>query len=65
MGKKIFDVQYILTRRNTFGPLHLASLRAEAYSPTTFTCNGSDFLYDGYSLLTQGMVDELNLLICE
>ena len=55
------EMQYILTRRNTFGPLHFAPLIAGGYGPETFLGDGELFLNDSYGLLPQGMVSEVFL----
>lgn len=37
------DLELILTRRNTFGPLHQTTLRASSYGPGNFLTEGDDF----------------------
>lgn len=59
-GEKL-ELQYILTRRNTFGPLHYAGGRAPAYDSGTFMADGELFLDDAYSILPQGMTGEVFL----
>lgn len=61
-GKKL-QIQYILTRRNTFGPLHQYPLIAGAYGPESFTSEGDGFLYDSYGLLPQGMTDPVTCTV--
>lgn len=51
-----------LTRRNTFGPLHLNPSRVYSYGPDTFLTEGESFLYDGYSLLENGLTGKLEYI---
>lgn len=44
-----------LTRRNTFGPLHMLPERASSYGPESFVTQGEGFNYTGYSLLPAGL----------
>ena len=64
-SEKEIYVDFILTRRNTFGPLHFKPLISPGgYGPFTYTLDGEEwFLEDGYSLLPQGMVNPLKLLV--
>jgi hypothetical protein len=48
-------LEYILTRRNTFGPLHLNPPLTASYGPPTFETVGHRFT-EKYSLLEQGMI---------
>ena len=48
-------LELILTRRNTFGPLHQIPLRAGAYGPGNFTTEGADFS-DDYQLYPAGLL---------
>jgi hypothetical protein len=57
-GKKI-ELEYILTRRNTFGPLHQYPELVSAYGPDNFITEGENFLYDRYGLLPQGMTSKI------
>ena len=50
----ILKIEYVLTRRNTFGPLHCLPPRRGSYGPDTFITEGDTFTYD-YVLLPQGM----------
>ena len=61
-GKKI-ELQYILTRRNTFGPLHQNPPRVGAYGPGNFVTEGNDFLYTSYGLLLQGMTNNVKFIV--
>lgn len=54
-GKKALSIRYILTRRNTFGPLHENPVLAGAYGPGNFTTEGKGFLPKSYGLIRQGM----------
>ena len=59
----VLKLQYIFTRRNTFGPLHYKPLRAEGYGPFTFTEEREELLLrDSYSLLPQGMISDISLI---
>lgn len=46
----------VLTRRNTFGPLHQLPARTVAYSPGSFVTSGSSWTYD-YVLLPAGLLE--------
>lgn len=46
-----------LTRRNTFGPLHLTSVLSPSYGPETFLTSGADYT-DSYCLIPQGILGE-------
>ena len=48
-------LEVVLTRRNTFGPLHLVPLRAGAYSPGSFVTEGASFSED-YQLYPAGLL---------
>lgn len=49
------SLEAVLTRRNTFGPLHQIPLRAGAYGPGNFTTRGDDFS-DAYMLYPAGLL---------
>ncbi|MGM9681032.1 MAG: hypothetical protein ACI3XR_05955, partial [Eubacteriales bacterium] len=56
-------LEYILTRRNTFGPLHYKPLRAGGYGPFLYTEEREDLLLrHSYGLLPQGMTSKVSLL---
>lgn len=55
------ELQYILTRRNTFGPLHLPHKKVYWYGPTAFVSEGENFKEE-YQLLPQGMTGALEIL---
>lgn len=48
-------IQIILTRRNTFGPLHQLPAVVESYAPNNFMTTGEDWS-DGYVLLPYGLM---------
>lgn len=48
------ELEVILTRRNTFGPLHQVTLYSQGYGPDNFNTVGDDYC-DGYSLLPMGL----------
>lgn len=50
-------VDVVLTRRNSFGPLHALPLRAGAYGPENFTTSGGSFSKD-YQLIPSGLLSE-------
>lgn len=56
-------VDFVLTRRNTFGPLHALPLRAGAYGPGNFVTGGSDFTMD-YQLYPSGLLEEPIISVC-
>ena len=53
-------VEVVLTRRNTFGPLHYAPVLAGAYGPEIFLPEGKDYT-DSYSLISQGLLNGLTV----
>jgi hypothetical protein len=57
-GKNL-ELEYILTRRNTFGPLHQYPEIASGYGPNNFITEGANFLYDRYGLLPQSMTGDV------
>lgn len=58
-NEKNLQIEYIFTRRNTFGPLHIypVSDKNGYVSPDSFLTSGEGWIKDGYSLVQQGMVD--------
>jgi len=56
-GQRI-ELQYLLTRRNTFGPLHMPHKKIHWYGPQSFITEGEDFNLE-YQLLPQGMTAEV------
>lgn len=53
-GEPILRVH--LTRRNTFGPLHVNPPRVYSYGPETFVTEGDAFMADGFSLIENGLL---------
>ncbi len=58
------DLEVILTRRNTFGPLHQIPLRAGSYGPANFITEGDAFSSD-YMLYPSGLLSEPELWLGE
>ena len=54
-------LRYELTRRNTFGPLHMNPPIAFSYGPGSFVTEGEEFMHDAYSLLPEGMTSPVTL----
>ncbi|HEY5584001.1 MAG TPA: glycosyl hydrolase [Ruminiclostridium sp.] len=50
-------IELVLTRRNTFGPLHQLPVRASAYGPYSFVTEGDEFSND-YILIRSGLLKE-------
>ncbi|WP_119319913.1 hypothetical protein [Capsulimonas corticalis] len=50
------ELEVVLTRRNTFGPLHQLPLRSHAYGPGNFTTGGAHFTND-YMLYPAGLLE--------
>lgn len=59
IGDKM-EVEAILTRRNTFGPLHQIPLRASAYGPGNWITEGAGFSLD-YMLYPAGLLEPLSI----
>ena len=49
------ELEVVLTRRNTFGPLHQIPLKAHAYGPGNFTTAGENFS-ENYMLYPAGLL---------
>lgn len=49
-------IETVLTRRNTFGPLHYKPIYARSYGPNTFLSQGEDYT-DNYCLIKQGLLN--------
>lgn len=56
-------VRLHLTRRNTFGPMHMNPVRSWNYGPDTFLTEGDAFMYDGFSLIENGIMAPIELEI--
>ncbi len=54
-GSKTIELEVVLTRRNTFGPLHLIPLRSSAYGPGHFITGGESFS-ENYMLYPAGLL---------
>lgn len=52
-----------LTRRNTFGPMHMNPVRQFNYGPDTFHDVGEAFMYDQFSLIQNGVLEPIEILI--
>ena len=50
-------IEVVLTRRNTFGPLHQLPVKASAYGPFSFVTEGDEFSKD-YILINSGLLKE-------
>ncbi|NLN92084.1 MAG: hypothetical protein GX130_02085 [Candidatus Hydrogenedens sp.] len=59
---EILPLTVILTRRNSFGPLHQVTLRAGGYGPGSWVTTGKDFM-DAYNLYPAGILKEPELII--
>lgn len=53
-------VELVLTRRNTFGPLHQYPAVCTSYGPDNFLTEGGEWS-DAYMLLPQGIMEELKV----
>jgi len=56
-------VEVVLTRRNTFGPLHQLPLRPWAYGPFSFVPEGESYS-DNYTLIPSGLLADPELQFC-
>lgn len=59
-----FELELVLTRRNTFGPLHQKPLLSAAYGPDNFITKGDGFA-DEYMLIPQGLINAPVVYILE
>ena len=55
MSEDVVSLEVVLTRRNTFGPLHQIPLRADGYGPGNFTTAGANFS-ENYMLYPAGLL---------
>mgnify|MGYP001131483876 FL=1 len=53
----------VLTRRNTFGPLHALPALVGAYGPGNWITEGPSFTMDAYALLPSGLTHRPNLVV--
>jgi len=63
-NSEFFRLEVVLTRRNTFGPLHLIPPVQAAYGPDSFISEGENFTMD-YVLLPSGLLSEPEIIIME
>ena len=61
-GQNTLNIEYVLTRRNTFGPLHSKPARHGAYGPETFLLSGDDWTND-YIFLPAAMTAVPEIII--
>lgn len=61
-GKGDVELELVLTRRNTFGPLHLVPAIVAAYGPEHFVSEGENFSND-YMLIPSGILGNPQLII--
>ena len=59
------ELNVVLTRRNTFGPLHALPALVGAYGPENWVTEGSSFTMDQYVLLPAGLTHQPELIIEE
>jgi hypothetical protein len=59
------ELEYVLTRRNTFGPLHINPINPCMYGPASYTTTGESFLDDRYGLMPQGMTGQVEIVYCD
>lgn len=57
VGSSPFWLDVVLTRRNTFGPLHQLPARTAAYGPESFVTEGDKYT-DDYVLLPSGLLEK-------
>jgi hypothetical protein len=55
-GGEVIELEVVLTRRNTFGPLHLVPLRSDAYGPGHWTTSGASWSAN-YMLYPSGLLE--------
>jgi len=60
----LIDLEIVLTRRNTFGPLHQVPLKAPAYGPGNWVTEGPGFSQD-YMLYPAGLLEPPFISRCE
>lgn len=62
MNKEL-TIEVVLTRRNTFGPLHQLPIKASDYGPFSFVTEGDKFS-SNYMLIPSGLLKEPVIKIC-
>lgn len=55
----------VLTRRNTFGPLHALPAKVGAYGPMNWITEGRSFTLDAYALLPTGLTAPLGVVVTQ
>lgn len=55
-------LEVVLTRRNTFGPLHQVPMKAKAYGPFSYVTEGENFS-DQYVLYPSGLLEEPKIIV--
>lgn len=61
-GENVIDITYVLTRRNTFGPLHAYPARWGNYGPGNFLTGGDNWT-DDYVFIPAAMTAVPNIII--
>lgn len=56
------EIHVVLTRRNTFGPLHMRDKYASGYDPNSFVTEGENWT-DDYVLYEQGLLEKPVILV--
>jgi hypothetical protein len=62
LAQKDIEVQLVLTRRNTFGPLHLVPTLVQAYGPDHYITEGEHYS-DSYALVQAGLMTQPRMVI--
>lgn len=57
---KTIKIEYLFTRRNTFGPFHQSPPNFNNCNPNSFRSEDDEYLKDGYVLIEQGMLEPLD-----
>ena len=63
--RKPAEVTVVLTRRNTFGPLHALPAKVGAYGPMNWITEGRSFTLDAYALLPAGLTAPLGVVVTQ
>ncbi len=61
-GDNEIRIKYVLTRRNTFGPLHMTPSRLSHYGPDHFISRGNEWI-DDYVFVPAGMTAVPNIVL--
>lgn len=62
-AQESLSLELILTRRNTFGPLHQNPNNTGGVDPNSFIRTGDGFMDDGYGLMEQGVFGDIKLMV--